>query len=264
MTLRLFWKLVRLLMKERLEYRGDFFLAIAAQIISYTGDYIIIWLFIRKFESIAGWTWPEVALLYSIGLFTYALGAAFSFVQMRDLENQVNSGTFDAILVKPANPYLYLVCRGFNLGYLAHLAVSGSVLVWALLSLDLKWTFLHVLYLAAAIISGAMIQAGILTIIGATSFLWVRSGFLFTLFFKIKDFISYPLPVFGTFIQILLTFVIPFAFINYYPASFLLSRETPLLSDWAMWLVPLVGPLCLWAGYRFWMYGANRYQGAGG
>ncbi|NMO97959.1 ABC transporter permease [Paenibacillus lemnae] len=264
MTLRLFWKLVRLLMKERMEYRGDFFLAIAAQIISYTGDYIIIWLFIQKFNHIAGWTWPEIALLYSISLFTYALGAAFSFVQMRDLEGQVNNGTLDALLVKPVNPYLYLICRGFNLGYIAHLVVSGSVLIWALTALDLEWSAMQIIYLVLTIISGALIQTGILTTIGATSFIWVRSGFLFNLFFKIKDFISYPLPVFGTFIQILLTFVIPFAFINYYPASFLLSRDTMLLSDEVMWLVPLMGPLCCLAGYRFWMYGVNRYQGAGG
>jgi ABC-2 type transport system permease protein len=264
MTFQLFTKLVRLLMKERLEYRADFFLSIIAQIVNYTGDYIIIWLFIRKFSSIAGWTWPEIALLYSIGLFTYALGASFSFVQMRELEGQVNNGNFDSLLIKPTNPYLYLVSRGFNLGYIAHVVLSGSVLVWALITLDLHWNWYRILYLILALISGAMIQAGFITIIGATTFIWVRTSFLFTLFFKFKDFISYPIPVFGTFIQILLTFIVPFAFINFYPAAFLLSNETPLLSEWFMWLVPLIGPFCYWVGYRAWMFGINKYQGAGG
>ncbi|XID91071.1 ABC transporter permease [Paenibacillaceae bacterium WGS1546] len=264
MTFRLFGQLVRLLTKERLEYRADFLLAILAQMVSYTADYLVIWLFIRRFDSIAGWTWPEIAFLYSIGLFTYALGASFSFVQMRELEGHVKNGTFDSVLVKPVNPYLYMVCRGFNLGYIAHLAISGSVLVWSLVSLDIKWTALSVLYLVLAVIGGALIQAGFMSLIGATSFVWVRTGFLFTLFFKLKDFISYPLPVFGTFIQLLLTFVIPFAFINYYPAAFLLSHDTSLLSSWAMWIVPAVGPLSYWIGYRVWMLGVNRYQGAGG
>ncbi|MFD1956890.1 ABC transporter permease [Paenibacillus thailandensis] len=264
MTWGLFFKLITLLTKEKMIYRADFILAAFAQIISYAGDYLVIWLFIRKFNAIAGWTWPEIALLYSIGLFTYALGASFSFVQMRGLEEQVKSGTFDSLLIKPVNPYLYLVCRGFNLGYLAHIVISCTVLLWAVSSLDLEWTWARVFYLIAAIIGGAMIQAGFMSIIGSTSFVWVRTGFLFTLFFRIKEFISYPLPVFGTLIQIVLTFVIPFAFINFYPVAFLLSHETPLLPAWTMWLVPAVGPFCYWAGYRIWMLGVNKYQGAGG
>jgi ABC-2 type transport system permease protein len=264
MTLQLFGKLVRLLMKEKMEYRADFILSAFAQIIAYAGDYIVIWLFIRKFDTIAGWSWPEIALLYSIGLFTYALGASFSFVQMRELEGQVKNGTFDSLLIKPINPYLYLISRGFNLGYIAHVIISGSVLIWALIVLDLAWTWDRILYLILTMISGALIQAGIMSIIGAMSFIWIRTGFMFTLFFRLKDFISYPLPVYGTFIQILLTVGIPFAFINFYPAAFLLSNETALLPGGAMWIVPAVGPVCYWLGYRFWMYGANKYQGAGG
>ncbi|GGH47358.1 ABC transporter permease [Paenibacillus silvae] len=264
MTLKLFGKLVFLLTKERMEYRGDFLLAMLAQIISYSGDYIIIWLFLKKFDTLAGWSWPEIALLYSLGLFTYAIGASFSFVQMRDLENQVKNGTFDAILIRPVNPYLYLVCRGFNLAYLAHVLISGSVLAWALIKLNISLSGMQIVYLVLCVIGGAMIQAGFMSAIGAVSFVWVRTNFLFNLFFKFKEFISYPLPVFGTLIQVLLTFILPFAFINFYPAAFLLTKETPLLSSWTMWIVPVVGPLVYWLGYRLWMRSVNKYQGAGG
>ncbi|WP_341280154.1 ABC-2 family transporter protein [Paenibacillus sp. FSL H8-0537] len=264
MTLQLFGKLVRLLLKERMEYRADFILSAFAQIIAYAGDYIIIWLFIQRFNTIAGWTWPEIALLYSIGLFTYALGASFSFVQMRELESQVRQGTFDILLIKPVNPYLYLVSRGFNLGYIAHILISGSVLIWSISKLNMQWTLSEYIYLMLVVVSGAMIYAGILTIIGAVSFIWIRTNFMFTLFFKLKDFIAYPLPIFGTFIQLLLTALVPLAFVSFYPAAFLLSNDATLLPQWAMWMVPIVGPLCYWAGYRFWMYGANKYQGAGG
>ncbi|MCM3635821.1 ABC transporter permease [Paenibacillus camelliae] len=264
MTFRLFGKLVRLLLKERMEYRGDFILSIFSQIVAYAGDYIVIWLFIKKFNTIAGWTWPEIAFLYSLGLITYALGASFSFVQMRELENQVKKGTFDSLLIKPVNPYFYVISRGFNLAYIAHISISGCVLIWAMIELNMNWTISDYLYLILVIISGAMIQAGILTVIGAFSFIWVRTNFMFTLFFRLKDFISYPLPIFGTFIQILLTVVIPLAFVNYYPASYLMSHDTVMLPIWAKWFVPLVGLLCYWAGYRFWMFGANKYQGAGG
>lgn len=264
MTLLLFSKLVRLLLKEKMEYRADFVLSAFAQIISYAGDYIVIWLFMKQFNSIAGWNWPEIALLYSIGLFTYALGASFSFVQMSGLEGQVREGTFDTLLIKPVNPYLYLISRGFNLAYIAHISISGTVLIWAIAQLNIQWAWTDYLYLLLALISGAMIHAGLLTAIGATTFVWVRTGYLFSLFFHLKEFISYPLPIFGTVVQLLLTVGVPLAFVNFYPAAFLLSYETSLIPHWAKWLVPLAGPLIYGLGYRFWMYGANKYQGAGG
>ncbi len=264
MTMELFMKLVKLRMKERLEYRGDFLLGIIAQIISYGASYVVIWLFLRKFDTIAGWGWSEIALLYSIGLFTYAMGASFTFVQMRDLENQVREGTFDGILIKPVNSYFYVLCRGINVAYIAHLAISGSVLVWALLQLNVEWTWYKILYFVLALISGSLIQCGIMTMIGASSFIWVRSGFLFNLFFKLKDFISYPISVYGVFVQVLLIFIVPLSFVNFFPSAFLLSKETALLPEWTAWLAPLVGPLVFWIGYQVFMYCSKKYQGAGG
>ncbi|THF74082.1 ABC transporter permease [Cohnella fermenti] len=264
MNIALFGKLIQLLIKEKMAYRGDFLLSAFAQIVSYGGEYIVIWLFMKRFPLLAGWTWPEIALLYSFGLLTYAIGASFSFVQMRELEGQVRQGTFDNLLIKPINPYFYLISRGFNLAYVAHITISGAVLIWAIGQLNVQWTLLNWAYVLLAVVSGAMIQAGLLTAIGAATFLWVRAGFLFTIFFRLKEFISYPLPLFGTFIQLLLTIGVPLAFVNFYPAAFLLAHDSAPLPGWAMWLAPLVGPLVYGLGYLLWTSGANKYQGAGG
>lgn len=264
MTWRLFGKLVQLLMKEKMEYRADFILNAFAQIINYGATYIIIWLFIKRFDTIAGWAWPEIALLYSIGLFTYAIGASFTFVQMREIESHVRSGTFDGILTKPANPYLYVICRGFNLAYIAHVIISGSVLVWSLAQLHIDWSVGQVAYFVLALISGALIQAGLMSMIGASSFFWVRNGFLFSLFFRLKDFINYPVSVYNSFIQIILIFIVPLAFVNFFPSVFLLGKQAPMIDELGTWIAPLMGPLFFWIGYRFFMYGVNKYQGAGG
>ncbi len=109
-----------------------------------------------------------------------------------------------------------------------------------------------------------MVQAAALTILGAWAFAFVRSGFLFSLYYRLKGFISYPISVYGAFVQILLTAVVPLAFVNFYPATVLLSKEGQLLPGWIGWLAPLAGPLFLLLAYRVWMRGVNSYQGAGG
>lgn len=264
MTWTLFGKLIQLLVKERMEYRADFLLSAFAQIVNYAASYLVIWMFLTRFNSIGGWMWPEVALLYSIGLFTYAIGASFSFVQMRELGQLVRQGTFEGILTKPVNPYLYYICRGFNLAYLAHIAISGTVLLWAIGELRIEWTAFRIVYFAAALLSGAMIQAGIISMIGGLAFTWVRTNFLFTLFFRLREFTSYPISIYGTALQIVLVLCVPVAFINFFPSAYLLAKEAPLLGNFGMWIAPFIGPLTFWAGYRFWMRSVNRYQSAGG
>lgn len=92
----------------------------------------------------------------------------------------------------------------------------------------------------------------------------VRSGFLFNLFFRLKEFVAYPVSVYGVFVQSLLIFGVPLAFINYYPAAYLLAKDITILPVWGPWIALAAGPVCFWFGYLFWMLGADRYQGAEG
>jgi ABC-2 type transport system permease protein len=264
LRLHVFWHFVRLRAKERMEYRGAYILGVVTQILGYGSQYAVIWLLLHRFHAIHGWTWPEVAFLYSLDLFTYALGAAFTFSPMTDLERMVVDGTFDEVLVLPVNPYAYVTARMYNVGYLAHVLLSVAVLIWASTQLPIQWTPLMILYLLLTIASGSLLQAGAVTFIGAWVFTLVRARFLFTLFYRLKGFIAYPASAYGAFIQILLTVVVPLAFVNFYPASALLSKDAGVFPGWLGWLAPIVGPLVFAGAYRFWTRGVDAYQSAGG
>src|SRR5207253_1818744 len=150
---------------------------------------------LTRFGAINGWTWPQVAFLYSFDLFTYALGAALTFSPMTDLERMVRDGTFDGVLVRPTNPYLYLTARMYNVGYVAHVLLSAAVLIWAITQLNVAWTPLTLAYLASAVLGAALLQMAALTFIGAWAFSLGRIGFLFTLHYQLKDFVAYPVSV---------------------------------------------------------------------
>jgi ABC-2 type transport system permease protein len=69
---------------------------------------------------------------------------------------------------------------------------------------------------------------------------------------------------YGTFVQVLLTAIIPLAFINFYPATVLLSKSGQVFPGWLGWFAPLIGPISFWIAYQAWMHGVNKYQSAGG
>ena len=256
--------LVRLYVKSRLEYRGAFLLAISAQFFSYACGYAAIWILLQKFETLGGWDWPELALLFSFQLLAYSMGAALSFVQFRDLEELVRLGTFDTLLVKPFSPWAYLAFSGLNIGYAGHIALAAGLMVWSVLQVGIDWSLGSALYLLAALISAALVNAALITMIGASAFIFVQSSHLYTIFFGFWELSRYPLNIFPAGLQWLMITFVPLGFASFVPVAHLLGKDIPVLSDLGGLAAPLAGPLLVLVAMAHWKYAISRYQGGGG
>ncbi|WP_182914190.1 ABC transporter permease [Paenibacillus sp. 1011MAR3C5] len=233
------------------------------QVLGYGANYLVIWLLLQSFTTINGWGWTEIAFLYSLNLLTYAIGASFTYTPMVSLDQIIINGDFDKYLTKPLSPFMYFIANLFNIGYVAHILISLSVLLWSISHADISWTILKVIYLILVIISGSFLQASALIIIGSLSFKFLRVQYLFSIFFKIKEFIAYPISIYSIFLQIILTWIIPIAMINYYPSLYLFNNE--ILENQLFGIVALIiGPLSFYLSQKAWMRGVNKYQGAGG
>lgn len=264
MSFSLFLHYARLRMRERMEYRGAFILGMISQMIGYAAMYLVLWLTLQRFEVIGDWNWPEIAFLYSLNVLTYAIGAALTYTPMTDLEKLVQQGTFDPILIRPKNPFLTLAAQMFNVGYLGHIILSGGILAWCISQLDMNWSVANVVFLVLAVISGSLIQAALLTFIGSWSLIFVRAEVLFRFNGSLREFVNYPISIFGPAIQVMLSTVVPLAFMNFYPAAILMGKDTGIMPSQIGWVTPLVGPILMYLAYRTFIACTNRYQGAGG
>jgi ABC-2 type transport system permease protein len=80
----------------------------------------------------------------------------------------------------------------------------------------------------------------------------------------LNDFGPYPLRIFGGTLEFLLTFVLPMAFVAYFPATVLLGRTGELrVSAVFAYFGPLAGLLWLRFALWFWQHELQRYQSAG-
>ena len=78
--------------------------------------------------------------------------------------------------------------------------------------------------------------------------------------FRFKDYAKYPASIFSGVFRIIFTFVIPIAFVAYYPSLVLLQPDNvPLLT----WLSPLIGLVFFFLSYAFWMLGVRKYDFTG-
>jgi ABC-2 type transport system permease protein len=123
-----------------------------------------------------------------------------------------------------------------------------------------------VFFVVGVMIGGALIDFGINLSIATIAFWVVRIDALRWVAMSLEqDFTRYPISIYTRGVRLVLTFVFPFAFMNYFPASFLLNKAggTLALSPVAGLLTPAVGAIWFLAAYAFWRVGVNRYAGTG-
>jgi ABC-2 type transport system permease protein len=76
---------------------------------------------------------------------------------------------------------------------------------------------------------------------------------------------QYPMSIYGDLLRALFTFVIPMAFINYYPALWLLGKPDPLGAPIGLLacLAPFICLSVLALGVAMWQRGVRRYASTG-
>jgi hypothetical protein len=99
-----------------------------------------------------------------------------------------------------------------------------------------------------------------LNLITCVSAFWVMDSVPVTrVVFDNHLFAQYPLTIYPKAIGIWLTWMIPYGFASFYPASYLLGRDVGALA----WLGPVVAAGLLVIGYRVWQFGLRHYASTG-
>ena len=260
---RLYLQFIKIRLTSIVSYRGSFFAGVIAQFLSYGAGFFATWLLVKAFHELNGWTPYEVLLLYGMNLFSYALAAFFFFNLAVDIENLVISGRLDGILVKPVNPFLYLICNGFNVAYFSHISLAVFTMIICFRGLGISLTPIMLVMLALSILGAALIHAAALVMTSVPAIWMLRARFSDILYWGMREFINYPLSIYNRAVQVILTFILPYGFISFYPAQLFLGKEDYLFHPSLPYATLPVGLGLFFVAYRFWRYGIDRYQGTG-
>ena len=105
-----------------------------------------------------------------------------------------------------------------------------------------------------------------LMLISATVALWTtKSGKLTDLLISAtKEATVFPISIYPLAVRLLLTFVLPVAFVTYYPAQQLLQKDEFLgMPELFQFGAPVVALVMLCVSYSLWCSGLRRYHSTG-
>lgn len=260
----LYFDFVKIKLKAIVEYPGAFWAETIAKVMGWAANILIIFLMIFRFESVLNWSSYEVLFLYSINATSYALAGFFMYHSVGRLPEHIQMGTFDEMLTKPVNPFFYLCAKGFSTGYIGNLCSSIPAIIICIIKLDLSMNLLNICHLVVVVIGAALIHSSLFMLTNIPAFWIIKSDALSSFRWVLDDFIRYPISIYDRWIQIMLTFIFPVAFINFYPAQAFLRKGDLLgFSSIFVYLTPAIGIILFALGYMSFFMGIRHYKSTG-
>lgn len=249
----------------RLQYRADTLVTTFAVFVRESTNIIVIYLTLLKFDKINGWNINEMLFLFSILFLTYAFVVSL-FADLRDFSRMIREGSFDRLLLRPRGLLFQLILNNADLMATAGHGTLGILLFFFSAGrVGITWDLVTVIYYLSAITGGILIQGGMFIIFSAASFYFVEVNSIMEIFYwNMRKFAGYPISIYSKLIQALMIYVIPFAFVNYFPAQYLLRKEDMAnYSDIYMYIPPVLGVAVYLLAYAFWRISVKRYTSTG-
>ena len=260
----LYARLIGARVRAQLQYRLSFALDLVGTFLITFLDFLAILVLFSHLPRLAGWSLAEVAFFYgtanlAFALCNLALGHLDFFPQM------IRDGSFDLMLLRPVGSLFQVISSDLALRRIGQILQGAVVLVYAVSHLHVVWTAPRLAMLLGTVAGGAVIYASV-WIIGVTISFWTVEIKEITNAFTYGGsyLASYPINIFGGWARRLLAFVVPMAFVSYFPGLFVLDRPDPLGAPGVLrFCTPLVAlGLALLAG-RIWQFGVRHYRSTG-
>ena len=263
-TLALYARLMRAQIRAQLQYRTSFALEVAGVFCITFLDFLAVLIIFENVPALDGWTLHEVAFLYACTCISFAV-VDLAIGHLDLFPRMIREGTFDVLLVRPRGTLLQVIASDFTPRRVGKLLQGFVVLGYALSGVSIDWTPGRAVMLVVMLVAGAAIFASV-WIAGATIAFWTVDGGEFTNVFTYGGnyLTQYPIGIYGEWVRRLLAFVIPMAFVCYFPSLYVLDKEDSLgLPSALQFVSPLVAVVAALGAGVIWTQSVRRYRSVG-
>ncbi len=258
----IYWYYFLQFIRSKAEYRFDFLIGILTHLlIASFGLLFVVFLVDGKvITGIGDWSRDQILFIYGYSMLPLSLFNAVSSNLYRFGDKYVNGGQFDRVLLRPLSTVGQIIFESFNLEAVGTFILGIVIITNTASSLHLSFSLLDYLWAIISIFSGALILISIFIILAALSFFYDDKLGIGAPVYSLITFGRYPVTIFNKPIQIILSFVIPFAFVTFYPATYFLRRE-----EFAFYcfLTPVIALITLLISLLVWRKGVSLYTSSG-
>ncbi len=260
--LKMYGSLLKMTLRGILQYRVDFWMSLVSVCLLNGANIVQLSVISWRFHTLGSWQVGDLLVLYGLFMISWSIFSVF-FYKLSKIEDEIVSGTFDVYLLRPVSPFLQLVGGDIKYTGLCD-TLLGAVLVPTGLAMSgTHWGLWQILWFVIFVLSGGAIAVCIKFLISCVTFWTTKASALSQVFIQIYLLTQkYPVTIFGPAFRVLVTGFVPVAYLNFYPAVYLLGK--PDAPPWVCMLAPVVALLLAGVSALVWREGLRRYNSCGG
>jgi ABC-2 type transport system permease protein len=257
-SLRLAGTFMRVGIMNELQYRVNFAFSLVQSLISVGTSIAVLALVFGNTDSLQGWTAGE--LLVVMGVYVLVGGLIKMVVQpnMQQLMEDVQLGTLDFVLTKPADVQLLVSVRRVQLWQGVDILVGAVLIVIATARLPGTVSVLDVLAFVLALALGSVAIYCFWLLLTMLAFWVTRLDPIVELFDGMYQAGRWPVSVYPGWLRIGFTILVPLAFAITVPASALADHSSVWLIVGSIAFTVVLAAATRWT----WRLALRRYSGA--
>lgn len=242
-----------------LAYNIDFLISASVSVLRNVLQVLTIGIIFDHVGSIGGWSFAQVLYVYALAATGRSIWHLFA-VNVLSIGDMVRNGGLERLMVRPANVLFQVVADYLDNDDWGELFTGVAAVAYAAHHLSLVHGPLDLLLIVAQMFGAAALYLAFHLTANTLAFWLVRTDAAESLIWTLDQFTRYPLNIYGRPLRWLMTWVVPFGFVSFYPAQAFFSSGMLL---WVGRLSPFVAAAVFALAYRFWQFGLSRYQGTG-
>ncbi|WP_233221214.1 ABC transporter permease [Streptomyces carminius] len=261
----LVWRITLLNLRAQLEYRAEFLMSIGFGIAWQSSVIVFATVLLQRFPGMGGWSSADVLLIVGTRMLAHALYVLF-FGRTHRLPFLVQEGLIDACLLRPMPVFRQVQLAVFPTHGLGDLLVGATMFAFAVQQAAEPWTAGRAAFLAAAVVGGMLVESAVFIALSSAALRFPATFYWSTWVDELMaTFGSYPLSILPRAVGAVFTFVLPLAFIAYFPAGVLTGHGSALgVPLWLAAASPLVGLAAFVAARLLWNWSLRHYTGVNG
>lgn len=243
---------------NELQYRANFWVQLVNSAVGLGVALVAIAVVYGQTDSLEGWAQPELLAVMGVHLMIGGFLRTFVTPNMWNLLSDVQEGTLDYTLTRPADSQLLVSVRQVSIWNVIDIILGIGVVWYAVSEMTASIGWSHTAAFAVAVGCGALIIYSIWLAAATMAFKAIRIDNLMQLLNGLYEAGRWPVGIYPFWLRSSLTVIIPLAFAITVPAEIISGRV-----NWG-WMFAGVGVAILaLAGSRLvWRWGIKSYSGA--
>ena len=259
--LRLYRVFVAQFFKSIMQSKADFFMGMIGFFITQAAGVAFLYLVFRQIPALANWSLEQLIFIYGFAQIPRGIDHLFTDNIWMIAWRYVVNGNFDRYKLRPMNLFMQVVFEKLQPDALGELLVGTILVIVSLARGILIVDAVHIVLFFVAVFAGALIYTAVKLLFASLAFWMKVSGPVLQVAYTTSDFSKYPTEIYSKPVKFVTTFIIPFAFVAYIPASYFLVQGKSALTT--IGIECLIAVVAFAIAYLVFFLGTRAYESAG-